>query len=87
MTYFVYILYSEKIDKYYIGYTSDLTQRLDFHNSIEKNKIWSKRGIPWNLVFSHQANSKSDALKLEKFIKRQKSRSFVQRIIADGLND
>ncbi|WP_460543253.1 GIY-YIG nuclease family protein [Echinicola sediminis] len=31
-TFFVYILYSRAVDKFYIGYTSDLDKRLDQHN-------------------------------------------------------
>uniref|UniRef100_UPI00374DA6BB GIY-YIG nuclease family protein n=1 Tax=Aestuariivivens insulae TaxID=1621988 RepID=UPI00374DA6BB len=31
--YFVYILYSENHDTYYKGQTSDLTKRLERHNS------------------------------------------------------
>jgi putative endonuclease len=31
--YFVYILYSEKCDRYYIGYTADVETRLVRHNA------------------------------------------------------
>ncbi|MFO7841503.1 MAG: GIY-YIG nuclease family protein, partial [Fidelibacterota bacterium] len=31
--YFTYILYSETSDRYYIGYTSDLSKRLEKHNN------------------------------------------------------
>ncbi len=81
--YWVYILYSEKIDKYYIGSTSNLQNRVEFHNSA-KNKIWSKRGQPWEIVFEHVFESKKDALKAEKFIKKQKSRKFIQKLVNDG---
>jgi len=79
----IYILYSKKIDKYYIGSSSNVQKRLEFHNS-EYNKIWSKRGQPWELVFSHQFETKSDALKAEIFIKKQKSRIFISTLIKDG---
>ncbi|RUA30101.1 MAG: GIY-YIG nuclease family protein, partial [Bacteroidetes bacterium] len=29
----IYILYSQKIDKYYIGSSSNVQKRLEFHNS------------------------------------------------------
>ena len=81
--YYIYILYSEKIDKYYIGSTSNIENRLLFHNS-EKNKIWSKRGQPWGLVFSHEFQTKKEALSAEKFIKKQKSRTFIEKLIHHG---
>ena len=81
--YWVYILYSEKIDKYYIGSTSNLKNRIEFHNS-EYNKIWSKRGKPWVLVFSHTFETNKEALAAEKFIKKQKSRTFILKLIDEG---
>ena len=81
MKYYVYILYSDSIDKYYIGYTSNLENRLQFHNSKEYNKIWSKRGIPWEMCFSHEFDSKQEAIKAEKRIKNQKSRAFIVKLI------
>ena len=81
--YWVYILYSTKIDKYYIGSTSNLNNRLEFHNS-EYNKIWSKRGKPWEMVFSHKFATSTEAIKTEKFIKRQKSRTFISKLIDEG---
>jgi len=32
MSYFVYIIYSEKLDRYYVGYSENITIRLDQHN-------------------------------------------------------
>jgi len=81
--YYIYILHSLKIDKYYIGSTSNIEKRLSFHNS-ERNKIWSKRGQPWSLVFSHEFQTKREALSAEKFIKKQKSRAFIEKLIRNG---
>jgi predicted GIY-YIG superfamily endonuclease len=36
MPYFVYILFSNKLEKYYVGFTSDLKSRLYKHNHIHK---------------------------------------------------
>ncbi|MDA3880621.1 MAG: GIY-YIG nuclease family protein [Prolixibacteraceae bacterium] len=43
--YTVYILYSEKIDQYYTGYTNNIDRRLSEHNR-RKGK-YTDRGIPW----------------------------------------
>ena len=56
MKYFVYIIYSNLLDKYYIGYTSDLNQRILRHND-----GWSrstKAGIPWVLVYYEEFDTK-----------------------------
>jgi len=36
--FFIYILYSESSDKYYIGYTENVEKRFYFHFSL--NSIW-----------------------------------------------
>ena len=84
--FYVYILYSERIDKYYVGFSENPDNRLEFHNS-PFNKIWTKRGQPWVLLKILEFDSKTEALRVEKFIKKQKSKSFIQMIILEGWND
>ncbi|MGD9930821.1 MAG: GIY-YIG nuclease family protein, partial [Mangrovibacterium sp.] len=47
MTYHVYVLYSEKFDKIYVGMTSDLEKRVFAHNHLPKG--WTKNFRPWSL--------------------------------------
>jgi len=42
----VYIIYSEKLNKFYIGKSENFAQRLMIHNS-DENEKWSKVGKPW----------------------------------------
>jgi len=79
VNWFVYILYSKIIDKYYVGYTSDLTSRLERHNSGWGK--YSSRGIPWKIVYYEKYNSKSEAIKRENKIKKKKSRKFIEYLI------
>ena len=81
--YFLYFLYSEKIQKFYIGQTEDITSRLQFHNS-ELNTIWTQRGRPWKLVGLFEFPTKKDVLCAEKFVKRQKSKTTIAKVIQDG---
>jgi putative endonuclease len=79
---FTYILYSKSIDKYYIGYTENLKLRLERHNS-----GWGKfssRGIPWEIVYYEEYNSKSEAIKRENEIKKKKSRMYIEDLINAG---
>ena len=83
--FFVYILYSEKYDKFYIGQTNNLQERLWKHNNLETDSFTSKFR-PWEIVASFQFETREKALKAEKFVKRQKSRKFIQKLIDNQQN-
>ncbi len=76
----VYILYSNSLDKYYVGYTNDLERRLSEHN--RKKGKYTDGGIPWSLVHQEKYELKSEAMKREKFIKSQKSRQYILSILS-----
>jgi putative endonuclease len=80
----VYILYSEKLDKFYIGRSCDLDQRLKYHNHPIESRKFTARGIPWVLKLKITCKSKDQAIRLEKMIKKMKSRKFIEALIADG---
>ncbi len=77
--FFTYILYSPSINKYYIGITENLEWRLERHN-MGWGKFTSK-GTPWTLVYFETFDTKNEALKREKEIKRKKSRKFIEDLI------
>ena len=79
----VYILYSKKIDKYYVGKSSEPYKRLQYHNQIS-SKMWSKRGQPWELKCVLEFKDDGEASKAERLIKRQKSRKVIESIIEGG---
>jgi len=81
--YYVYILHSKKLCKYYVGYTENPLLRLAYHNS-DSNRIWTKRGQPWELIQKFPFETKIEALKSEKFIKNQKSSIFIEKIVKQG---
>ena len=81
MTYYVYILYSESSDMYYVGSTDDWENRLTSHNESERITFTSKHR-PWIIVTVFIAgNSRSEAMNLEIFIKKQKSRKLIEKLI------
>jgi putative endonuclease len=79
---FAYILYSEKIHRYYVGSTGDLELRLERHNTGWGK--YTKSGIPWKIVYSEKFDSKPESLKREKEIKRKKSRKYIKGLINAG---
>jgi len=74
--YFVYVLYSERLKKYYTGSTQDMEMRLLQHNS-GKN-TFTRNGMPWILIYSVQLESRSVAMKLENQIKKQETGRYLE---------
>jgi putative endonuclease len=67
MKYQVYILYSKKLNRLYVGHTYDLNKRLLQHNKGES--FYTSQGIPWRLLWSSIKDSKSKAEILESKLK------------------
>jgi putative endonuclease len=55
--FFLYILYSPSLDRYYIGTSHDPQTRLHFHNTSAKG--WTQQGRPWQLVFQREFPAKA----------------------------
>lgn len=65
--YYVYINYSEKADKYYIGQTENIESRILLHNSglVQSTSPY----VPWVTVLLIEKSSRSEAMGLEKKLK------------------
>lgn len=68
--FFVYILYSKSLDRYYTGHTHSISDRLSRHNS-GRSKA-TKGGIPWKIVHIESFKTKSEAYTRERSIKAKK---------------
>ncbi len=79
--YKVYILFSAKINRYYIGHTENFSVRYAYHNDSIRNRIWTRRGIPWEKKIVFTFESRSEAMELEVHLKDLKSRSVIEKII------
>ena len=77
--YFIYILYSNKQDKYYIGHTSDLVGRLGRHNS--NHKGWTGKTSDWEVIYTEEYKTKSEAYYRERQLKAWKSRKRIEALI------
>ena len=67
MAYAVYILYSRKDRKLYVGCSSDIEKRLKRHQGGQVAATANRR--PLELVHSEQFESKADAFNRERFLK------------------
>ncbi len=75
---YTYILKSiPNPDQSYIGYTSNLKQRLEDHNS-GKSSHTSKFN-PWSLEFYCAFNDKYKALEFEKYLKSNSGKAFAKK--------
>ena len=80
MRFTTYILFSEKLNRFYVGYTGDLIKsRLAKHNAIHKG--YTSKTKDWKVVWSEEFDSKTEAMKREKEIKKWKSRKMIEKLV------
>jgi putative endonuclease len=81
MDFVVYILFSETKNRFYIGFTSNLEERLVRHN--QKSKGFTGNVNDWKVVYIENYQSKELAHKRELQIKSWKSRIKIQELISN----
>ena len=82
----IYIIHSKSADKYYVGYSENVYRRVEKHNSTPF-KTFTSKYRPWVLKASFEVGgNRGKAMKIEKYIKRQKSKKFIERIV-ENIND
>ncbi len=75
---FAYIIYSGKLNKYYVGACTDLQRRLHEHN-IGHSKFTST-GLPWVLKYAEAFETLQLAKRRELQIKKMKSRKYIESL-------
>jgi putative endonuclease len=76
---YTYILYSAKLDKYYVGACIDMERRLYEHN-LGRSKFTST-GLPWILKFTKEFSTLQEAKQYELKIKKMKSGKYIEGLI------
>ena len=79
--FYVYIIFSDKLNRYYIGTTDNISKRLEEHNNKAYQDSYTSKGVPWILKTSFKLDSSKQAYALEKFIKKMKSKVFIEKLI------
>ena len=82
MTFFVYILQSDVDGSFYIGQTQDLIKRLEKHNKGLNRSTKLKR--PWKVKFSKIYSTRSEAYKIEQYLKSLKRRASIVKWIEEN---
>ena len=83
MPYFVYIIFSKKINRFYIGETVDVEERLRQHNTAFFKGASTTKADDWELKIQISLTNRQEARKVERFIKDMKSRKMIERLIHD----
>ena len=83
MSYYVYIIQSEKDGTFYKGSSENPVQRLQAHNTAQSKYTSTK--MPWKLVYIEELLSKKEMLIRERKLKRGTAEYF-QKLIASPKN-
>ncbi len=79
--YFIYIIYSKEADKYYVGQTENIEDRLISHRSgISK---YTSIADDWLLAYSETLKTRKEAISREIEIKKKKSRKYIEWLISN----
>ncbi len=74
--YFVYVLQSEKDNKFYTGYSKDVELRFEQH---QKGKVESTRDRrPLKLIYFEACLNQQDATQREKYLKTHYGKMFIK---------
>ncbi|MEE9189523.1 MAG: GIY-YIG nuclease family protein [Candidatus Neomarinimicrobiota bacterium] len=80
--FYVYVLYSQKFDRIYIGQLSDITRRLQIHNEgfVQSTKAYK----PWKIIYREKCATHKRAMNRERELKSHKGRDFIRKTVANG---
>lgn len=76
--YWTYLLENSQ-GKIYIGSTSNIENRVRDHN--EKGNRWTSSYENWNLIYKEKFETRSEAMKREKFLKSLKAGQRIKQIL------
>ena len=85
MMFYTYVLISEHDEKFYIGFTKNIEERLDEHNSGSVRSTKHRR--PFKLVYYEACLNEKDAIKREKYFKSGFGRRFLNNRIETFLKE
>ncbi|MCP2028031.1 putative endonuclease [Flavobacterium sp. HSC-32F16] len=77
--FYIYIIYSKTLDKYYIGSCQDIERRLQDH--LNGRSTFTKTAKDWELKYFETFLTRSEACRRELQIKKMKSRKYIENLI------
>ncbi|MFD0834597.1 GIY-YIG nuclease family protein [Mariniflexile aquimaris] len=77
---YVYILFSETLNQYYVGESVDIENRIKQHNSGFYDSAYTKITSDWILYHLITCIHREQARKIEAHIKKMKSKTYIQNL-------
>ena len=75
MRYYTYIIFSKLTSKFYTGITSNIENRIIEHQMGKCSS--TKKGVPWEIIYTENFENRIDAAQLEKKIKKRGAKRFL----------
>lgn len=79
--FYAYVIKSESSGKIYVGQTNNPELRVKRHNGLLKNKVGSYTSMnkgPWKIVYVEKFETRTEAIKREKFLKSHIGRDWLK---------
>ena len=81
MEFCCYIIFSKSINHYYVGYTSNLEERIQLHRSGHfGSKSFTMKSNDWEIYLTFPCKTIEKAIAIENKIKRMKSRKYIENL-------
>lgn len=77
---YVYIIYSQKIDRYYTGISVDPKNRLAQHKNKHYTGAYTRIANDWQMFLVIQCENRKIAERVEAHIKKMKSKIFIANL-------
>jgi putative endonuclease len=79
--YYIYILFSESADKFYVGYIQDPKERLLKHNEQENFNTYTRKFRPWKMLrFLRHPQIKVMQYRLNALLKNRNQENFIEML-------
>jgi putative endonuclease len=79
MAFYIYIIYSKSLNKYYVGSCQDVAERLRGH--LNSRSKYTKIAKDWELKYTETFATRSEACQRELQIKKMKSKFYIENLI------
>jgi putative endonuclease len=79
MPFYAYILFSPSRNKFYVGSTENMDDRLKKHHT--NHKGFTGHALDWVVVYTEPFQTKQEACSRERQIKSWKSRKLIEKLV------
>ena len=78
---YVYIIFSVSVQKFYVGETENISERIIKHNTKAYSSAFTSQSNDWSIQTTIECESRTQALQIEKHIKSMKSKVYLENLV------